>query len=387
MEIQDVNIATIEDLINALKDPNYEVRVATLQAIARHPEKAASLAEKAHVDLFQELIDLSEQSAEAGLRIGYVHALLSLDDDRVPGIAKKEFLATDNTDMALLIASKIALFPAAERIDFLAPVVMAATNQSKSRAAANLLADCQNLPVDLALRVAIVSDHRVVIAPLSDHNLPAWLAELQGPYPRKTRKILLEKQDGSFLALLDQWEKLPGPIKLWSFNEAMKQDPNAHASLVCTVLQQEESSELLCVALAASQSLLQSVTVDELIAAFVSHPDPLIRTVAIDNCRSSLDWASMLQHETTDLVRVSIIKKMGRSQQIASLELLGGMLENSNWRIRAAMTHVMVALVPDSIPLLQQLFLHHKPVVKAAAMQALQKTGQEAWLEAQLSAI
>ncbi len=387
MSQQEINIASISGLLDALGNPNAMVRAATLQAIAQYPEKASSLAEKDNINLFSELGKLRDKPTETGIRTSYVHALLSLDDRQVPGMAKEEFLATDNTDIILLTASKLATLAAEERIAFLAPVIMAATSQTKSRAAANLLSNCLNLPVALAIRVAIISDHRVVSAPLNDNNLHAWLTELQGQYPRKTRKILLAKEDGSFLALLDHWEILPGPIKLWAFNEAIKLDPKEHASLICTVLRQEESSELLCAALAASESLARSENDDEMVAALTRHPDPHVRAMAIESCGLKLDLTSMLQHEPADQVRVAIIEQMGRSQQAENLALLGRMLEDSNWRIRVATTSAMVALAPDSIPLLQKLVLHHKPSVKAAAMQALQKSGQGSWLNTQLSTL
>ena len=377
MSQREINIATISGLIDALENPNIMVRAATLQAIAQYPEKASSLAEKGNVNLFRELVKLRDRPTEAGIRISYVQALLSLEDEQVSGMAKDEFLATDNTDIILLTAGKLGMLPPDERIAFLGPVVMAAADPTKSRVAANLLVHCRNLPVGLALRVAVASDHAVETAPLNDDNLHEWLAELQGPYPRRTRKILLAKEDGSFAALLSNWDKLPDQIRLWAFQETIKNDPEKSGALIWKILRETTSGELLPAALEAAIHLSRDEADEKMITAFTMHKDPVIRAAAIKVASSAIDWAHLLQNEPSDMVRVAIIERTGQNRHIENIELLASLLEDTNWRIRAAATNAMAALAPDSIPVLQRLLLNDNPAVRAAAVHALKWSGQE----------
>lgn len=381
-----VDIATPEDLLEALKSPNAVMRAATLRAIIANPEKAASLGTGSGFDLFQELLQLCEATHEDSMRAGHVKALLHLDDERSLEFAKQEFLATDTTDIILLTAKTLARLPADEREALLGPVVMGSPNQTKSRAAANLLAHCRDLPTRLALRVAILSDHPVEIAPLSDETLAAWLEELQGPYPFKTRKILLAKEDGSFSVLLAHWGKLPAPARLWAFQEAVREDPTPHVPLIRKVLQEgEERDEILRAALEAVPYLGRNVTDERMISPFYQHDDPAIRAAAIHAGQSVLDWTSRLEREPSDKGRAAIASRIGRCGRPEDASLLSSLLEDPNWRVRAAATNALVALAPASLTLLKNLLTHPKPVVQASAVQALNKLGKgevvRAWLE------
>lgn len=93
----------------------------------------------------------------------------------------------------------------------------------------------------------------------------------------------------------------------------------------------------------------------------------------------------MLQAELSDIVRAAIIARIGLGRHTESLELLASLLDDTNWRIRSAISDAMVALTPESVPVLQKLLLHGNPAAKAAAVQALKRSGQDEWLEAQLS--
>ena len=382
-----VTISSTRELLEALKNPNAALRTATLRAIAEHPAEAFSMAERSGCDLIQELIQLCETTDCDSIRTSYVYTLLNLDDDRVVQFAKQEFMSTDNSDIIVLAASKLAKLPEPDRIALLAPVVMAVENQVKSRAAANLLAHCQHLATQLALRVEVLSDHHVEITSLNDDNLSDWLDALQGAYPIRTRKLLIAKKDGSFSNLLSCWNRLPAPIRLWAFKEAVKVDASEYKLLIQNILKKEEDSALLVAALESLRNFASGEVEEQLISVFYHHTDPAIRAAAISAGQTALDWHAMLENESSDSVRVAIITRIGQCKSLNELNLLADLLNDTSWRVRAAVTNAMVALAPASLMTLQRLLPHQNPVVRVAVVQALKRLGQDEWLEAQLSQV
>ena len=79
-----IAVATSQDLLAALNHPEITVRAATIKAIAADPKKASSLCAAEGVDLFAELSFLCDATPEAGLRAGYVLALLQAGDRDAP---------------------------------------------------------------------------------------------------------------------------------------------------------------------------------------------------------------------------------------------------------------------------------------------------------------
>ena len=384
MQRQEILIATIADLLAALGNPQVQIRTVILQAIAGHPAKVTALAQAGEIDLFRELATLRDQPGEAGIRANYIQAMLSLDDERVFALAREEFLATDDSNIVLLTASRLAALPTAERIAFLGPVLFESADQNKRRTAANLLAHCLGLSSRLAIRVAVLSDHVVTTAPLDDTTLPDWLEELQGPYSRKARKLLLARPDGSFAALLGLWGQLPSPVKLWAFEEAVRMGAAACAILTREILLHEQENKLLLAALRNLRRIPPVAGDEALLRPYLRHADPMLRAAAIAAVREEQDWATLLEEEGADLVRVAIVDRLGQKGTSNALPLLAARIEKDNWRVRAAATCAMVNLAPGSIPVLHALFGHRNPVVRTAAAQALRQLGEDDLLVARL---
>ena len=381
MPKKEINIASAEGFKKALRHPDASTRTAILRAIMKDPDKALSVGKESCFDLVDELITLCEKTCDISVRSGYVHALLNLDDERCIDFAKQEFLATDDSDIILLAAGKLAKLSSPEGIAFLSPVISDTKNYTKSRAAANLLAHHQDLSTKIALRVAMLSDHNAKIPSLNMENLPDWLDELQGPYPYKTRRMLLNKSDNSFTLLLSFFDRLPHEIRLWAFQEAVGTDPGKNAELIKKVISQEEEMELLVSALEALQHLPPEELDEKTIAPYYRHKDAAVRSAAINAGVTVLDWNSLLKSEVSDTARLAIIARIGKCKRIEDGEFLASLLEDKNWRIRSRATGSLVSLAPASLPILQRSLSHSNDLVKASAVKALKELGMDDWIE------
>ncbi len=371
MKKQEIPIRTIQDVLNALQDPSDTVRMALLQAVSAQPDKAASLALKGKVDLFNELKHLSERPGEAIIRTYYINAMLSLDDERGFVLAKEEFLATKSSDIVLLTGKKLSVLPPAERIGFFGPVVCNGKDQNKRRVAANLLAHNEDLPTRLAIQVAVIADHPVALPALDRKNLAEWLAELQGRYPQQARKYLLSKNDDSFKNLLDNWDCLPLPIKRWAFVQAMQDDSGQHDWLVKKVLQHESEAELLVEALKNSEAVSRDICLQHL-----KHDVPEVRAAVIKYSEHELDYARMYVDESSIPVKVELLAAMADKVTAGHLQLIADQFDADHWKIRAAAVSAMGNMGTDAIPILEKLYVSDIAHVKAGAMQALARMNQ-----------
>ncbi len=290
--------------------------------------------------------------------------------------AQKEFLATDDSRVILLTAKEIAKLPRQERVRFLAPVLQAGGQQTKTRAAANLLADCGNLIPELAIRIAMLSDHKGAAPPVNSQTVDSWIAELQGPYSLSAFKLLQEISPAGTSPLMPFWQLLPDPVLIKILRESSKQPCKEEGERVRAIIR-TATGEVLLWALKCLQQLPPRDDDRDIIDPLCRHEDPAIRAVAINSGTTRLDWATILDSEPNEEVRLSIISRIQRSQDTAAIRLLVPLIQDSSWRIRARATTALVALTPKSLEWLREMLSHPEDCVRASACQALNALGQE----------
>lgn len=375
-----IAVATSQDLLAALNHPEITVRAATIKAVAADPKKASSLCAAEGVDLFAELSVLCDATQEAGLRAGYVLALLQLGDERGMEFAKEAFLASDDAKITLLTAEQIARLPEQDRIAFLTPVLMAAECPTKSRAAANLLAGGRNLTPEIALRIALLTDHRVSVPLLASETFDAWLAELQGPYALTARKLLQKKNPDGAIALLSFWDRLPEPIRLWVLREmahqGMEDQGRRLRDIVCSA-----DGEVLLYALRCLGKSTGAEGDEDLLQPLYGHENPAVRGAALQAGTTRLDWKAILKREESDEVRLAVIDRIVKSVDTEAIPLLTQLAEDQNWRIRARVTKALTAFSPHSLPALLDLMRHENENARTSAIQAMRLLGLEEQLK------
>lgn len=373
---EQITIKTAEDLLGALRNDNLSVCAATIKAIVGQPDKAVSVCSKSGLDLFDELLHLCDRGQDQTLRSGYIFALLNLGDPRSMAFAKREFQETDDSRTILLTAKEIAKLSQQERINFLAPILLAGDRPTKTRAAANLLVDCHNLSPDLSMRIAVISDHEMPIPPVDSKTLDTWLVELQGPYPLAALKLLKKIHIKGISVLMPFWKRLPKPILIQVLHELSKMPCKQEGERVRDIVR-ASAGEVLLWALKCLQRLPGRDADEEILEPLHQHENPAIRAVAIGSGTTRLNWATVLATEPSEEVRLAIISRIQFCQDAAAINLLTPLVQDQSWRIRARTTTALVALAPESLDLLRGMLSHPDDHVRASACQALNALGQE----------
>lgn len=320
-----VTIETPGQLLEALSSPQPEQRAAIIRAIAAAPAKALQVGREEGFDLVGELLRLYQECRDE-LRAGYLYALLVFPDPRCLAVA-------------------------------------------------NLLADCLELSPAVALRVALLSDHEVVPPPVAPESLPAWLSELEGPYPVRTRKKLVQGSGENLTELLECWGQLTRPVRRWALDAATRENPGRWAELIRRLVAEGADQDILPVALDALRRL-PSVETDRMtVAALFSHDDPAVRAAAVRAGSLNENWAGLLVEEASPQVRIALLERLGEHGQGTDLAAIAGELEASDWRVRAAAVEVLAEAGPAAMPFLRMRASHPEPAVRAAAARAMAHLG------------
>jgi len=324
--------------------------------------------------------------ADNGLeRTGCASLLLRLPNRYSLAIARHEFTAGTHRSLQLQATPYIARLPQEERIRLLSPLVLDAANATRCRAAANLLDDCAGqLAPGVALRVALISDHDLPCPELNGDSLAAWLTELQGPYPRKTRAALARQGAQAIRHLLAAWSQLPPTLQAWTLGQAARHGLREAGGPIRQLLRTADTQDLLVAALQCGAEL--ALLEDDEVRPFCRHPVPRIRQAAIASGRE-LDWVDLLAAETAESVQQQLLMRLAQRGEAQYLPLFRRYLGSPNWRVRACARDALVSLAPVSLPTLQAALRDQDERVRTGAANALACLGQQALLCQTLQAL
>jgi hypothetical protein len=373
---REIVIATSGDLMAALAGPDEAVIIATVKAIAADPERAASLCSGDGIDLFRELSRLYDRAPSQKHHAAYLFALLHLEDSRCLDLARRAFLEEKDVDTILLSARYLDRLPEGERVALLVPVVMGKELPVKVRAAANLLADCPNLPREAALRVALTTDHDCPLPELCADTVDAWQKELTGPYALTARRRLKAAGPGIMARLLSFREQLSPDILVW----ALRQLPEAECLSNSTGIQNiipDARGEMLVAALECLERVPAVFKEERRISQFYTHPRAAVRKAAFLAGTGRLDWSAALGGEPDDTVRLAIVTRIGRLKDKSAVGQLLPLLEDRNWRIRSRVARTLADLFPESLDGLCHTLRFGSDTARAASIRALQILGLE----------
>lgn len=379
-----VNIRSGEDLARALRHPDMNVRTMVLRAITERPDQAMNFKTEDGGDLIDDLLRLCRNTLGSMERIAYAYTLLSLNDSRVIDFAKTEFTATDNHKIALLCAGRLSKLPEEEKARLLSPVVTGDYSPTRVRMAANLLTRCKNLPPEVSVRVAIMSDQEMPVPSLDADNPDTWLKELCGPFPRTARELLLKYDGKSVNTLLSLWDRLPEEIRVWTIREGIKNDIPGVSRTVEKIIQAGEEKPLKA-AIESIRDLPDAGGYETLLRPLYTHENPSVRALAISAGAERGNWSAALMSETSPEVRTAIIRRIGRCGGADDVTPLIRVLSDGNWRIRAQAADALTRLAPDSLPHLRKALESVNENTRTAAAQALYKLGFESWVKTGLA--
>jgi len=371
-----VDISCRKTLAEALRHPDAAIRTKVLQAINRKIDQALASGKSLNPEVVDELYCRYEALQGCFDATWFAFLLLRLNDSRSAAVARREFVSTDNNEILLLAAAHVARLPAAEKIELLAPLVMAADNSARSRAAANLLDDCMaDLKPAVALRAALISDHDLPVPPVNAETRSAWCHELKGPYPLAAQEALCRSGKNALAEMLSLWERLPEDIRIWTLCTCAEKKVPGTAEKIRNILRQEKDGMLLRVSIECLKAV--DMADEKLLAPLYAHHSPGIRAAAVSAGSAPLDWSSALCNETVDEVRLAMISRIERCGGEAEVAPLVQLLSDKNWRIRARATDALVALAPASLESLQKSLESTRERVRVAAAQGLSRLGAD----------
>ena len=372
------------EMQRGLRHPDRLQRASLLRAIRNDPDRALCVGQGDGWDIVDELIFLCEESKGTADRWDYVFTTLSLADERTVDLTKNEFLTTFDHRFLVMSARRLSQLPEAEKAGFFSPVIMESRETNRCRLCANVLAGRDLLETRVAIRVAAIADRPASVPALDADTLDAWVAELQGPYPQKVRKKLLQASADAVNILLSFWNRLPEPVRVWALLQGVEQGTAIYASRVKETIKREKEGELLRTALMCLKKMPPEHHDEALLEPMYGHGDPTIRAAAIAAGSVEIDCSSLLRHERSEIVRLAVIDRLERFKGTHYIDLVASLLEDNRWRVRARAVDLLVKLAPASLDVLRSLLSSTVEETRVAAIQALLRLDKDDWIAAAL---
>lgn len=381
-----VVLNSARELAEALTGTDPRLRAAVLATIRRAPETALSYGSIENdggtsSDLVDVLLELTETLRGSVERLDALGTLLclGLPDPRILSLASREFLAARDPRVMLLAAGPLEHLPPKEKRTLLGPVVLQDANANRRCLAAKLLAEAGvELEPALALRVALLADAPYTPPALNEATLPAWLAELVGPYPRAAQK-LLESQGRESLALcLKHWEQVPESARPWLLRLATQRHVPGAETVLRGILRGADGPEELLTAALGCMAVLEPRGEDAaLLAPLRQDERPAVRAAAYAVGPALKSWEAVRATEAEPLVLEALARRWGEGTGERELELLAELLEHGSWRVRARATQALTRRGETALPFLRRIVRNGSEAARVAAAKALLELGQD----------
>ena len=382
----EVRISSLEEMSACLRGDRLPVKLAALREINNHLEQAKRGGQKLHPALIDLLHERYQNTAEKEERTWCTCILLQVDDFRKYAVAEREFFAQDDSAVLLLCADTIASLPPSRRVAQLAGAVADGGSATRQRLAANLLSDCTALLApEVALRVAILSDHNLPIEEVRAETLNLWIGELSGTYRLSVRRILSGKEPSSLAVLLENWRRLPADVATWVIAQAVQKKIAITKRVLMEILETGEDVAVLKHALNALKRFAITDRDDRVLESLLRHEEVSVRTAALEAGRTALPWGQWLDDDVPEEVRLAVLRRIARHRHEGAMPHLSRLLQDENWKIRAGATEALVALAPASLQILTAHLTGDHHDAKVSAAQALQRLGHDEWVLAAIA--
>jgi HEAT repeat protein len=386
-DVPQLRIRNAQELLAALEDPDLGVRMAVLQVVARHPERALAYGCHDGRDVVHVLLEQSAGRERRGLWEVVVATLAVFRDPRVVGFFERLLASARRAETMFTAASRLEHEPIDSLREFLRPLLMQNDSDARARAAARLLIRASGLDVAAQIRAALLAGAGRVQPPLlTDDTVGCWMAELAGLFGPLARNAL-EAQGGPALHVLaTRWEHLAERERMWLLQWAAAASPDAATPLIERALA-SGSTELVLAALENLPALGDRA--EALAPALVSlahGSDPTLRLAAVEAGARGLDFRAMLATEQSPALRRACLSALARADGDAALPELVAALHDHDWSVRAAAARALESLGDGIAPAVEPLAHDADPRIRTAAVQILVRLGRDAWLEENLLA-
>lgn len=401
-----VRIDSFTALESALRHPDVEVRHTVLRAVGAAPAAALAFQGDGR-DVIDALLVLVGETRGAPEHRLVVSTLLRFEDPRVTSLALDVFGNGRDERLALVAAARLARLEPEARVEHLAPIVMRDDQPTRVRAAANLLADIVSgaqpenaVTVEVALRVALVSDHDLSPPALTASSADAWQRALSGPWQRRARAALEREPAEALDPLWSLWSDGDATLRRWLLDVAARAPSAAALGRVRQLLDaatsaERDDPETLCAALRVLRTLQRdaehphrpdTAATDPVgdarrLSACCTHQSPHVRAAAIDAGAEIDDVPRAIRSEVDPIVRCALIERLGPTSDDAALEALLEALDDDAWQVRSRAASALARgatldACPERSPVrdaLVEVLANGSERAQVAAAQALQQ--------------
>jgi hypothetical protein len=332
--------------------------------VVEQPERPISLGPHEGEDFVDLLLRLTPLSTGAFRQL-HVLCLMCYADERTSRFFVDEFSQSQDASIVIMLGKRLAVEKGPE---FFKPFLWS-DSAARALAAARICTTEDSLSVEERLRMAILLEDYAP-PPIEPDSLDPWMSALLSRHRLKVRR-LASGREREALELWSRWEQLPASEQEWLLDLTDRLDRSLLAGQVRARLSQDPVRPyLIRYALACHIDLP---------ASLLDHGDPTIRAAAISAGLADQELERFLGDDSTLQESVAAV---ARCETDRLLPLLG----DGRWQVRARATDVLVAKGPSSIPALRDLAASEVKATRVAAVAALQRLGDEAWLRVRFSA-
>lgn len=374
--VYELKLATAQDFLAALRAPDMGLRLATLSAIYQNPESALAFGAVDGRDLIDELIDILAVEQPSLVRSTAAAALVSLNDPRSFEQACRMFHTEADLEVLLMIGHRIARETNQVVLEYFLPFLADTSDCNQQRIAARMLAGRDGLKQHEQLQVALLAGECGAQPPqLAPDTLQIWLDELKGAFQAEARGFLNAWGEEPFCLLKENWNSLDPATKAWLLSWGGASFPEQSVDLIITALSEGDRD----VQRAAFKSILEYEN-SEVFQA-------MLDKITLDGQDTSWTVAAVLAgvpvinhqylifNEKDPDVRIALVYGLARKH--TAVGNLVKLLDDENWRIRAAATDVLVSMGDESIDAVTTVLSHENVALRTAASQVLIRLGRE----------
>ncbi len=368
-----LRIESAGDLFRGLRSPDFQVRLAVLEAIGRNPAKALAYGPYEGKELADEIIGQLRRSRHKSGSLALFSTLAVFGGPRVGEEAARCFAEKDDPRLLLACANRLMQDNEAEAVDFLEPWIWR-DDRPQARAAATILAGHGLEQPRTRLRAAILSDRPADVPPFDRESEAAWLSELNGAWRDKALELLGADGREAWLRLKSCWDRLTGSAKTGVVAWGVRDFPVEVRGLLAEVLEKEPelAGEILKV-MAEMPELADGLECQ--LAPYAQSSDEELRLLAFRAGARPLDIRAELDREKNVGIRCLLLRRAAEQDMFDPTEILLRHLADPDWRIRSAAADGLAAAGPGVAGAVRGLLEHESEAVRATAAWILERIG------------
>lgn len=358
-----IRIRCAADLFSVLTTGAMEAQLAVLKSIVADPKRPITLGPHQGEDIVDLLIRRIPESTGT-LKQLQIFCLMSYQDHRTTEFMVEEFSRSRDAGTVLRLGRRLTV----ERgFDFFLPFLWD-DRQAQALAAARLCGQSQELTTRERLRVAILLDSEYAPPEINTHTLEVWLGELTGKHRRRAR-ALAERTGNGMLSLWTRWSDLPQEEKLWLTRATANLDPLLLRVKLAELLREPEVPYDY-VELALHHGV-------ELPVTLLESAQPLVRAAAIQSGYADHKIEFYLNRQAT-------LPEVLAAAPRCSTEALLSLLADDRWQVRSIAATLLAQSEKPPLEALRAKARSKSLEERVAAVEVLQRLGQDEWLERSL---